>query len=230
MSDTFKRICGNCVWLDKEGEEGTTCRQEGQTPESEVCTEFKRKRMNFDDFQQLPEIKKLLSRVSDPVFDIDKSLHDELDKYYIAGGTKKGKIPRRIPKQIHSERDLERVLELFEECQAYRDRVLEILLEHKPLQRELKRAQDLAESCLLSWPSYKELRNERSRRLAMLRITGPIEDRLLQVNSLVERCEMLISNLDHTHFTLKEIREIGVVYLNRRDPMKMASAVARQAG
>jgi hypothetical protein len=186
--------------------------------------------MKFEDFQTLPEIQKLLDRIAEPVFAIDMSLHDEMDKYYIAGGTKKGKVPRRIPKRVHSEKDLERVLELFEECQAYRDRVLEILLEHKPLQRELVRAIDLAESCLLRWPAYKELRNERARHLALLRVVGPIEDRLLKVKGLVERCELVISNLDHTHFTLKEIREIGVVYLSRRDPTKMGSSATRRVG
>jgi hypothetical protein len=186
--------------------------------------------MKFDDFKELPEIQKLLERVAEPVFDVDVSLHDEMDKYYIAGGTKKGKVPRRIPKRVHSEKDLERVLELFEECQAYRDRVLEILVEHKPLYRELKRAIDLAESCLIGWPAYRELKNERARHLALMRAVGPIHDRLNKVKNLVERCELVISNLDHTHFTLKEIREIGVVYLNRRDPTKMGSSTVRRAG
>ena len=94
----------------------------------------------------------------------------------------------------------------------------------------MQRAVDLAESCLLDWPAYRELKNERARNLAMMRVVDPIHERLLKVKGLVERCEMVISNLDHTHFTLKEIREIGVVYLNRRDPMKMSGAATRRAG
>ena len=157
-------------------------------------------------------IKDILKKSGSPAFILDPSIEQELVRTRVATKNLKDKEERFIPQAIHSHSDLQELVSLFETCQAYRDRVTDILTGLLPVRRELKILIRMAEEYI--YRNYRRemstLKTENMRSLKVTESIRPLQDKFDRVRTMIELAEIVKQNLTDTYFTLREIAHIGI--------------------
>jgi len=217
---TTKNKCGQCEWFNTPvASSGLTCSErEDINNNSDACKDFTLK--TFDTLKAKQEdtfLKETRKKLSSNRFKIDKSLMGELRKnFVIAQNFKEGdKDLRRVPLCSYGPKEAAKLMSLFEETQALRDRTLAIKLGILSMQTELKQIETVSRQYIYEkYGNYfSGMKSEAIREIYMGNLLDPLFDMLKEVNYYIEVANLIYDNLKDTYFTLKELKDIACLFL-----------------
>lgn len=207
-----KKTCGMCLGLDTPYY-GKTCRERlGKKEKSKICKDFASKPMEFDDIKNGDGfLERLNIKVESGFYDTDKTLLDELNLYYLAS-LRDGKDDiRKIPTSFKNRSSVRQLVALFEENQAYKDRVVQIQVASLIKAKKLRRIKSAAEAYL--YKTYgtllSNLKSEAMRRTVMDDILEKISKKIDELEILTETSDLVKENLTNTHFVLTNIKDLA---------------------
>jgi len=215
-----KNICSQCKWFDvPTASSGLTCSErEDIHPDSEACKDFIVK--PFDATKVKKEdafFKEIRKKLVSNKFKIDSSLMGELKKNFIvAQSFKEGdKELRRIPVCSYGPKEAAKLMFLFEETQALRDRTLAIKLGIMSMLNEIKQIETLGRHYVYEhYGSYfSNMKSEAIREIYMSNLLDPLFEKLKEITHYIEVSNLIYDNLKDTYFTLKEIKDIACLFL-----------------
>lgn len=214
------KTCGQCMWLDTAFKRGQTCRtHHGADDDSEVCEDFTRidpkKLVGVPSLKRDPTVKKYLSVLDDPRFQVDETLQNELVDIKDALKALKDR-ETGIPVYYESEKDAEKLISFFLDIQAYRDRVVSVYLTLSPVLRRLEKVWDACEIYLNKYPIVSEQSTEGRKQKIVASVLEPLNDRIKLTKSIIALADKVDSYLNSSHFMLKEIKDIAVRALEIR--------------
>jgi hypothetical protein len=172
--------------------------------------------IDYETLRQEPWLTKLLERLKQQEFKLDRSILDEiktLASIHTQAYRESG-VPR-LP-VVRNKLDLLGLQEQNALCLAHRDRVVEILVNYTAVRYALEELWERAEARFLEHPSYRALTNEPARRAFCTALLGPLHRKRSYVKQVIETAEILKEHLSHTHFTIKQHVEMGVSHLDTK--------------
>jgi len=123
----------------------------------------------------------------------------------------------RLPKRYKTVEDLHLLGGFIAEAQACRDRAIEIKIGHMPHRRALML---LWEKCVGFLYKFEEIRKcapAPARDAAINYVLAPLRERIEMVNNIIEAAGEADRNLGNTYFTLKELKSIGIAYIEAQN-------------
>lgn len=167
------------------------------------------------DLREHPEIKGALDKLAkSPKFQVDMSLMDEIEGLVsVAKESRAGAEALRLPKRYKTSEDLHKLSAFFAETQANRDRVIEIKHSFLELQRSLKILHKKFLGVIYQYKAISKLSPAPAREATIDYILEPLLDRMSKVDMIMNAASEADRNLGNTHFTLKELRAIGVIFI-----------------
>ncbi len=152
-----------------------------------------------------------------PKFKIDMSLMDEITSYVsVAKESGEKATKMRLPSRYKTEDDLHKLTEFIKETQANRDRVIEIKLGFLPLQRTLNRLWEDFLGLVYSYPCIAKRSPAPARDAAINHVLAPLRERMSKVDMIIAAASECDRNLGNAYFTIKELKTIGIVYIEAK--------------
>jgi hypothetical protein len=149
-------------------------------------------------------------------YQIDDSLLEELDAYLSVAKSLKGKI-RKIPYGVNGPEDLKIIGMLFSRTQSYKDRVREIDIKFLELLGAFRVLKKGAVEYL--WNMYggelSDLKPVARQQIFIDGVLSDIDEFVAKAEMVREKAQIIIQNLTDSHFTLKEISAIAVMFTPR---------------
>lgn len=169
------------------------------------------------------EINKEVSEKMSPM--IDRSLIDELKNYYIFSVKMKDRENRPVPLHFNNANEWEILISLNEQCQAYKDRVLDILFSFTRVKQKLEKMHRQANAYIINNYStfISNLKDSNQRNIIIDDILEPLTSLYEEIKQLSSRCEQTTLNLNSTSYSLREIKEIAIKVHDMRSASKHAS-------
>lgn len=206
-----KKDCGMCKNLDAPYY-GKSCRERiKKKPDSKICTDFELRDLTFDEIQAGDAfIKKIIKRVEGGYYNTDETLITELNSYYIAATQKKGKEVRQIPLE-YKKKSLVKLLSLFEEIQAYKDRVTRIQVN---VSKQLKKIQALKDSAIAYLyktygTQFLVFKTDAIRKTVIDGVLEPLTKKMLEIEIVMNTATLVKENLNDTFFSLRVIKDLA---------------------
>jgi hypothetical protein len=143
---------------------------------------------------------------------LDRSLFDELKGYYVFSIKIKDREDRPVPAHYNTTGEWEILSNLNEQCQAYRDRVLDIQFSFTRIRQDIEKLQRQANAYILNNYSVfiANLKDSAQRTMIIEDIIEPLTTLHEEISELSKKCEQTTSNLNSTSYSLKEIKEIAL--------------------
>lgn len=181
--------------------------------------------MNYDTPEELlahPQLVAAFKKIeASPKFRVDMSLMDEITRYVSIAkeaGEKADKL--RLPGRYKTEADLHRLAAFLEQTQANRDRVIEIKLQFLPLQRSLNRMWEKFIGLLYQYDCIRKLAPAPARDATINYVLDSLRERISRVELIISAAAEADRNLGNAYFTLKELKTIGIVYIEAKRAQK----------
>lgn len=169
--------------------------------------------VSSDDIKNDPFIVSINDEVSNHLSkQLDRSLFDELRGYYIFSVKMKDKEDRPVPQHYNTTSEWETLNSLNEQCQAYRDRVLDIQFSFTKIRQDLEQLQRQANAHILNnYSSFiSNLKDSAQRAMIIEDILEPVTALYEEIKELGKKCEQTTSNLNSASYSLKEIKEVAL--------------------
>ena len=223
-SDTTKLVkfcCGQCKWFVlSKGRSSRTCRMQlGVDAKTPSCKDFEPRGpglKTIDELKNDPFVDRIREILNQKKLHVDPALFHEVKSYLVFRKETHDEIERPVPERIDSVKDLQCLEGFFEEVQAYRDRVTEILMDLAVIHRRLKNLWLYSNAWCNEQPAITEgLRTADQREAAISLILKPLHDRYSYVKMFQKVCELADKNLASSHFALKELKETAEIHLSK---------------
>ena len=167
------------------------------------------------------EIAAIFKALEQPKLKVDMSLMDEMvSAVSVAKDMRAHADSMRLPSKYKTEEDLHKLAAFFAEAQSKRDRVVEVKLDHMPLKRSLGRFWDRAVATLYQYESFYKITPAPRRDSYLDMILEPLKDRISEVDMILEAASEADRHLGNVHFTLKELKAIGVTFIEGKRAQK----------
>jgi hypothetical protein len=154
-------------------------------------------------------------------FAVDMSLMDEIKGYVsIAKAAREKADKLRLPTRYKTEEDLHRLAAFLVQTQANRDRVIEIKLQFLPLQRSLDRMWEKFVGLIYQHDCIRKLAPQPARDATINYVLDPLRERISKVAMIIAAAAEADRNLGNAYFTLKELKTIGIVYIEAKRAQK----------
>lgn len=175
-----------------------------------------------EDLLSHPKLVAAFKKIEEsPKFLVDMSLMDEVRRYVSVAKEAGEKADRlRLPRRYKTEDDLHKLSAFLEETQANRDRVIEIKLQFLPLQRSLDRMWEKFVGLLYQYDCIRKLAPAPARDATINYVLDPLRDRISKVEMIISAAAEVDRNLGNAYFTLKELKAIGIVYIEAKRAQK----------
>lgn len=194
-------VCGQCRWFYIGHNQRTCQKTRGVQQATRACIEF-------DPYKPSPYEKiirdKYLVGLQQNIPDVPEHYIDqitkEIKKYRITAS------PKVDYCEFVEEKDMLRLVHSFEKCQAYMDRLVELRLELIEKQTTLQKLVKDAQSYLLmTYPEQiRGMKNESERGAFFHGVMPGLMGTVDKVQTLLNKVEILQSNLKDAHFSLRE--------------------------
>jgi hypothetical protein len=147
-------------------------------------------------------------------FKIDMSLMDEMvQAVSVAKEMRAAADQMRLPSRYKTSDDLHELAKFFREAQAKRDRVIEVKLDHMPLRRSLETFWDRSLGVIYRYDSVAKMSPAPRREATINYVLQPLKERIRDVDLIIEAASEADRHLGNVHFTLKELKAIGTIYI-----------------
>jgi len=178
--------------------------------------------ITIEQLKETQAVKDLLKKVrKGSKYSVDARVIDEIYSMNVVNSyDADGSSIRRLLTSINTTAELQDLASLFEEVQAYRDRLTTINIKYTIIRRDLMFLQQLSESLLYQYPVIAKLKTKEQRESVMADIIKPLVNRIVLVKNILSACELMMKNLDNTYFTLKAVKDVAFVVLNINDKYK----------
>jgi hypothetical protein len=221
--DPKGHTCTECVWFRKPYR-GKTCpeRNENAKIGADACEEFEIdvNQVKWDNFRLDPLVATAVKRVkTEAAFKLDQSLHRELERYFVASIPSAGGEKRGLPIKLSQDADFELAIAKLEEIQANRDRVVQIMLSLISLKARSGDLTELIEGHLYKRPEVQELKSEYMRSTVISSIAPEVYRLYNDAKVLIEKCDVIVKNLDKTYYTITAMLEAARFY-RRSNPAR----------
>ncbi len=145
---------------------------------------------------------------------VDASLVDEIvSAVSNAKESRQSVKSMRMPRSLKTEDEMHKLVKLYNEVQAKRDRVIEIKLDHIPLKNTLQTLYDRALGFLMNERSVYAITPAPRRDATIKLLLQPLIERQREVDLIIQSADTASTHLKDTYYTLKELREIGTTYV-----------------
>ena len=153
----------------------------------------------IDTLRQDPVIQKLLHGVKRPLYTVDESVFEELQKYFVE------------IKPI-SEVDILDANEKLAQIQAYRDRTVSLLVGMNHVQASLERLFSMAEGVVYLRPDVRKS-SQYEKAIIVRDVVREVSDKLEMVKAVVNSAELVMKNLNSSYNSvatqLEAIKQAG---------------------
>ncbi len=224
-----KYTCQQCHWLYlKYRKNSESCIEQGVRPNNTACERFEL--CTVEDIKREPNVVLLNTMALEslrPLF--DETLMNELNTYLVFSiklndkdrSTDKSKdkskdkeehVARPVPLTFYQTEDWEALQQLVEQCQAYKDRVLDIQFNFVRVKQDLEKLWKQAEAYIVV--NYSKVisnyKDAHQRKIITSYIFQALSDLEGDIKILTEKCEQVVSNLTSASYALKEIKDIAM--------------------
>lgn len=152
----------------------------------------------IEEYRQEPVVAKILATLSKPQFILDStSIAEELSKCISASHP-----------ALRSEDDIPAVDEALKRTQGFRDRVTEIQLRLGEMNYLLTKLYNVGESHLLMKEEIQGMRSYEIRNAYITDTLRELYEKIQEVKSLLERCELVVKNLKAAYDTMYTQHEV----------------------
>ena len=179
--------------------------------------------VDFNDFENVtleqlknaPAIKTLLKKLTKSKYTVEPKLIKEIyDMNVVHRFDKDGNSIHRLLTNINTTDELQQLASLFEEVQAYKDRLTTINITYTVMKRDLLFLLKLCESFLYQYPVISKLKTEKQRDSKISEVLKSLVSTIVTVKNILSACELMLSNLSNTFFTLKAVKDVAFVVIN----------------
>lgn len=215
--------CGDCNWFYTiDADFGNTCEiRYSCKPSDRACVDFEIAEFSATFLRARDAtIKKINTIVENGKFNIDSTLINEINTYYIVSkfDPEKQRMVKRIPETI-SISSLKKLIRLLEECQADRDRVTSIYVSISGIKNALTGIRATAESYM--YDKYmKEMsgfKNDGLRNMTLRSVFRELFSKMDAATHILDMSQAILANLNSTYFILKEISNLcGTIISSER--------------
>lgn len=212
--------CGRCVWFyEPQGEADLTCAERsGVEKNTKACKDFYAKPFNLSILKsEDPFFVKTREILSDSKFNIDLSILNELEKYFVIcdGFKEGGSRLRHVPVCSYGSKEAAQLLSLFEKTQALRDRTLSIKLGLLSLMSELRHIEAIGKQYIFENynSSIQAMKTESIRQISIDILLSPLSEKIMEISDIIDMANLVYENLKDTYFSLKEIKDIACAFL-----------------
>jgi hypothetical protein len=158
--------------------------------------------------RQRNEIQQILAKVSSPKFDVDASLHQELQRYFLAALSHGDGEQSYLPKEIRSKDEVLATIPVFHRIQANRDRVIAIKMGLQDIYQNLLKLWDLGYMFIMEQDAeIKNLRSAEQRDRAVGQILSELSEKMKNFENLIAKCKEVTDNLNSTYYILHAMLE-----------------------
>jgi len=217
--DTPTNLCEECVWFTKKYR-GQDCQERKKiVADSPACKEFELEpsKMQWEQFRSDPLVAMAIERVEkEMAFRLDDSLHRELDTYFVASLPTATGEKRSLPTRLSRDSDFEVVIGTLEDIQAKRDRVTQILLSLQSFRARITDLFEIIEGHLYKRKEIQELKSEYMRTAVVHSIVPELQQRISNVKVLIDKCDLIVRNLDKTYYTIATMLEAARFYMRMK--------------